>query len=310
MNDKPTGKTVKRRLVLKISRMTTHNGPGLRSLVMFKGCPLRCMWCSTPESQKFQPEISLEIKRCIKCDRCITACPLNAISRMEDGISINRIVCNNCGECTRVCIPEAIKLLGQEMTVEEIVGEIEKDRVFYNHSGGGLTISGGEPLLQLGFTMELLKACAQGHISVGADTCGHVPWADVEQVLPYVDFFLWDIKHMDPEKHLELTGVSNDLILSNIQAVSDRGGTIYIRIPVIPGYNDSEENIRATCKFASSRLSVVEVDLLPVHHLGRARYENLGRSYPLDHVSLISDESMQDMKRLVESYGLRCCIGG
>ena len=303
-------RTAKKRLVLGIARMNMHNGPGLRTLVLFKGCPLRCLWCSTPESQKLEPEIGIDRKKCTLCGYCVPVCPLHAISLTEEKVSINRAECNNCGECTKVCYPQAIELLGQWMTVEELIQEIEKDAILYKHSGGGVTISGGEPLLRPDFTKALLQACKEKGISVGVDTCGHVPRVNIEKVLPYVDFFLWDIKHMNPEKHREFTGVSNELILSNARAVSEKGIPLYIRFPVIPGYNDSEENVKATCEFSSSLRSVVEVHLLPVHHLGRARYETLDCPYPIADVSLILDDVVQSMKQLVESYGLKCRIGG
>jgi pyruvate formate lyase activating enzyme len=194
------------------------------------------------------------------------------------------------------------------MTIEELLEEAKKDIVFYKNSGGGVIISGGEPLLNPDFTMKLLQALKEEGISVGIDTCGHVPWASIEQMLPYIDFFLWDIKHMDPETHKELTGVSNKLILSNARSVSEKNIPLYIRVPVIPGYNDSEENIRATCEFAQGLSSVVEVHLIPLHHLGKARYDSLDRSYPIADIPLIPDSVLQDMKRLVESYGFTCII--
>jgi pyruvate formate lyase activating enzyme len=301
---------IKRRLVLNITRMSVHNGPGVRTLILFKGCPLRCLWCSTPESQKAGPEIAVYPKKCTQCGYCVPACTLHAISLTESAITIDRTQCNSCGDCVKVCHPEAIGLLGQWMTVEEIVREAGEDSVLYKHSGGGVTISGGEPLLQPDFTGELTETLQRRGISVGVDTCGHVPLADIHQVLPYVAFFLWDIKHMDPGEHRKLTGFSNELILSNARVVSERGIPMYIRVPLIPGYNDAEENIRATCEFAATLHSVMEVHLLPLHHLGKIRYESLDRPYPLADVSLIPDNVLQDMERLVESYRLKCRIGG
>ncbi|MCJ7594704.1 MAG: glycyl-radical enzyme activating protein, partial [Desulfobacterales bacterium] len=279
-------------------------------LILLKGCPLRCLWCSTPESQETEPEIALYPAKCTECARCIPVCPLNAISLTEGMIGINRALCNNCGRCTEVCHSEAVVLLGRAMTVEDLVDLARKDKVFYKHSGGGVTVSGGEPLLSPDFTSGLLRSLKEEGISVGVDTCGHVPWASVEAVLPYVDFFLWDIKHMSPEKHKDLTGVTNKLILSNARAVSERNMPLYIRVPMIPGYNDSEDNIRATCEMARDLSSVKEVDLLPLHHLGKARYDSLNRDYPIAHLSLIPDHVTEDMKQLVESYGLKCIIGG
>jgi pyruvate formate lyase activating enzyme len=194
------------------------------------------------------------------------------------------------------------------MTIDELLEEAKKDVAFYRHSGGGVIISGGEPLLNPDFTLKLLRALGGEGINVGVDTCGHVPWASIEPMLPYIDFFLWDIKHMDPEKHRELTGVSNKLILSNARSISEKNIPLYIRVPVIPGYNDSEENIRTTCEFAQGLSSVVEVNLIPLHHLGKARYDSLSRPYPIPNIPLIPDSVFQNMKRLVESYGFMCSI--
>jgi pyruvate formate lyase activating enzyme len=298
------------RLVLAISRMTIHNGPGLRTVIYLKGCPLHCLWCSTPESQKTGPEIAVYPSKCIHCDQCVPACPLNAISVTDDTVSIDRSLCNNCGKCVEVCYSEAIKLLGQSMTIKELLDEVKKDAAFYKHSGGGVVISGGEPFLNPDFTMKLLRALKEEGINVGIDTCGYVPWKNIEEMLPYIDFFLWDIKHMDPEKHREFTGVSNELILSNIRSVSEKNIPIYIRVPVIPGYNDSEENIRAICEFAQGLSSVVEIHLIPLHHLGKSRYDSLDRVYPINDIPLIPDNVLQDLKQLVESYGLKCSIQG
>ena len=301
---------IKKRIVLSITGMNMHNGPGLRTLILFKGCPLRCVWCSTPESQKTELEIGLDRSKCTLCTNCVSVCPQNAINLTDETVIIDRAKCNCCGDCAKVCYPQAITILGKEMSVAEIVKEVEKDAILYKHSGGGVTISGGEPLLHPDFTKELLEVFKENQISVGVDTCGYALWPDIEQILPYVDFFLWDIKHMDSATHRRYTGVRNEIILRNVQSVSEKGITLYIRIPIIPSYNDSEENIRTTCEFLSELTSVKEVHILPVHHLGRARYQSLDRSYPIEHISLIPDERMQSIKCLVESYGLKCRIGG
>jgi pyruvate formate lyase activating enzyme len=305
----PETATVKR-LVLSITRMTVHNGPGIRTLILFKGCPLRCLWCSTPEAQKDEAEIALYPDRCIRCEQCVPVCPTNAINLTGETVNINRATCNNCGKCAHVCYTEAIKLLGQEMTIEELLTEVKKDAIVYKHSRGGVTISGGEPLLNPEFTQELLQAFKEENISVGVDTCGHVPWTSIEKVLPYIDFFLWDIKHMNDEEHRKFTGVSNKLILNNARSVSERNIPLYIRVPLIPGYNDSEENIRATCEFARDLSSLVNIDLLPLHHLGKARYDSLNLAYPIADIPLITDSDLHNIKRLVESYQLNCSIVG
>ena len=298
------------RLVLNISRMTIHNGPGIRTLILFKGCPLHCCWCSTPESQKSEPEIAVYPAKCIQCGECVPVCPLNAVHLVDGKLSLDRSVCNACGKCAEVCNAKAIEVLGHRMTVAQLITEVKKDEIIFKHSRGGVTISGGEPLFDADFALNLLRAFKKEGISTGVDTCGQIPWSDLEPMLPYVDFFLWDIKHMDPEKHKTLTGVSNKLILSNAVAVSEKKVPIYIRIPIIPSCNDSEENIRATCEFAKKLSSVVEVDIMPLHHLGKARYESLNLPYPIGNLALIPDDVMQGIKRLIESYGLKCVIEG
>ena len=298
------------RLVLNISRMTIHNGPGIRTLILFKGCPLHCCWCSTPESQKSEPEIAVYPAKCIQCGECVPVCPLNAVHLVDGKLSLDRSVCNACGKCAEVCNAKAIEVLGHRMTVAQLITEVKKDEIIFKHSRGGVTISGGEPLFDADFALNLLRAFKKEGISTGVDTCGQIPWSALEPMLPYVDFFLWDIKHMDPEKHKTLTGVSNKLILSNAVAVSEKKVPIYIRIPIIPSCNDSEENIRATCEFAKKLSSVVEVDIMPLHHLGKARYESLNLPYPIGNLALIPDDVMQGIKRLIESYGLKCVIEG
>ena len=295
-------------LVLSITRMTIHNGPGIRTLILLKGCPLHCVWCSTPESQKPEREIGIYPARCIRCGQCMEVCPTNAITMAKGKPVIKRTRCNTCGDCVQICAPKAIEVLGHPMTIEQLVAEARKDEIIFKHSHGGVTISGGEPLYNAAFALKLLRAFKQQRINTGVDTCGYVPWSNLEPTLPYVDFFLWDIKHMDPKKHEEYTGVSNELILQNAQSISERKVPIFIRVPVIPGYNDSKENLKAICEFSKQLSSVVEIDIMPLHHLGKARYESLNRPYPIDNLALIPDNVLLDIKSLVESYGLKCII--
>jgi pyruvate formate lyase activating enzyme len=303
-------KTTKTRLVLSISRMTVHNGPGIRTLILFKGCPLRCLWCSTPESQSARPEIAIFPERCIQCNECLAACPTRAIRLNRSSVNIDRAACDGCGKCVAICNAEALRLFGRAMTVAELVAEASKDAVAFKHSHGGVTLSGGEPLLQPQFTVTLVRALTEMGINVGVDTCGYVPRATIERVLPYIDFFLWDVKLVDDRRHQAFTGGSNRRILNNLRFVSRRGIPIYLRIPVIPGYNDSEEDLKTICKLARELRSVVEVDLLPLHHLGKARYLSLGREYPIEGVPLIPEAVLRKHKQLVESHGLKCNIIG
>jgi pyruvate formate lyase activating enzyme len=306
----PGARSAKTRLVLSISRMTVHNGPGLRTLVLFKGCPLRCVWCSTPESQSTQPELGVFSNKCIHCNSCLDVCPKGAIRLNEKECSVDRASCDGCGRCVSVCNAEALRLLGREMTVGELVAEARKDAVAFKHSHGGVTLSGGEPLLQPEFTIALVRALAAEGIGVGVDTCGYVPRETLKGVLPYVDYFLWDVKMVNERRHTELTGVSSRRILNNLRFVSEQGTPIYIRVPLVPGYTDREEDLKAVCRLAQRLASVVEVDLLPMHHLGQARYLSLGRDYPIENVPFIPEEILREDQRLVESHGLVCNVVG
>ncbi len=296
------------RRVLAIMRMTVHNGPGLRTLVQFKGCPLRCQWCSTPESQRDSLEIAVYPAKCIHCGECIPHCSSQAIYLTAETVVVDRTRCDGCCNCIQACHAQALVALGPLLTVEDIVAEVKRDVVFYKKSRGGVTLSGGEPLFDYRFTRQLLEALHREGISVGMDTSGYVPWERIEPLLPFIEFFLWDVKHMQSEEHMKLTGVANDLILRNARAVAARNVPIYLRVPLIPGSNDSEENIVAICKFARELPSLVEVDLLPLHHLGKARYQALDRRYLISNKQLYTDSALQKLKSLVESQGLVCQI--
>jgi pyruvate formate lyase activating enzyme len=302
---------MEKRRVLEILRMTNHNGPGFRTLVLFKGCPLHCVWCSTPESQKAELEFGIHPGRCSGCDKCLDACTYGAIQKEEEKLWIDPEKCEKCGACAEVCYYKALKTFGQPFTVDELVERIAKDKILYGHSGGGVTLSGGEPLfLQPEYTRDLCKDCQENGITVGIQTCGAVPWRHIEMVLPYVDFFLWDLKHMDSEEHRKYTGAGNEQILENARKVSESGVPMHIRVPVIPGYNDTKENLEATCQFVKQLRNVAAFDLLPVHHLGKIRYETLHRPYSIEKTELISDERMNDLKQFVEQCGVACGVRG
>ncbi len=305
--------TSARAIILRISGSAIHDGPGIRTVVALKGCPLRCQWCSTPESQKNGPEIAYYPGKCTGCIRCITLCPENAIGFSGHIVSVDREHCNNCGLCASVCDPQALVVLGSEMTAYDVAAEVMKDAVFFRLSGGGAVVSGGEPLLNVDFTTELTRLLKEQGVNTGIDTCGYVPWANIEKVLPYTEFFLWDVKVMDREEHKRLTGVYNDLILSNLRRVSQAGTMVYLRYPVIPGLTDSDDNLQAIRDLAKELISLsspskVKLHLLPVHHLGMARYESLGRPYPIDWNTYVADEEMNRMKSAVEVSGIECSL--
>lgn len=293
-------------LVLKIHRNARHDGPGIRTLVCMKGCPLRCRWCSTPESIGTAPEVMTFEQHCTGCGKCDAVCPQGAIQRG----SINRELCNNCGACVNDCIYGALELMGTHMSVDSLFRELEKDAVGYRRSGGGVTIGGGELTLQADFAAAVLARCRKVFYHTAIETCGYCRWENLEKVLPHVKLLYYDVKHMDDETHKQITGVSNRIILENLAKAVKFCPTI-VRIPLVPGLNDSRENIVATARFARDLgENLQRVELLPYHNFGVASYSRLGRKYPLKHVGLHTDEELQMLRRVVEGCGVDVQIGG
>lgn len=298
--------------VLEISRLTLHNGPGYRTNVHFMGCPLRCRWCSTPESQKVTG-LGLNPHKCIGCGYCAKACPEGAISFGEDGKAlVDRSRCSMCFRCTEECYANAFWKIGEERDFDSLFQEIIQDELFFKNSGGGITFSGGECLMNVSDEMvDLYKAVADRGIQIGVDTCGCVPWRNIEVLLPYIRFFLWDIKKMDPEEHKRLTGRSNELIFSNLEKVSaESNAEIYIRYPVIPGINDSEADIHALCEYLLKLPRFNEVHYLPFHKLGISRYEYSGIPYQMGETQRPSAETLQRILEITNGYGIPCKIVG
>lgn len=299
--------------IFEISRMTNHNGPGFRTLVHFKGCPLRCKWCSTPESQMVEEEIGLNFDRCIGCGACIAVCEAGAIQLGSNGKAVlDWGKCTKCFACLSECYPRALKKYGQEYSAEDLVREIKKDELFFRYSGGGVTFSGGEPLMLVcDETEKLFRGLKEEGISVGVDTCGYVSWENISRLAPYIDFFLWDVKHFDAERHKELTGVSNDLILENLRRVDkELDIDLYIRLPLIPGMTLSEENIRGVCEIVKDLKHLVRFDLLPFHHMGQKRYLYSGKKYLMEGQELIDDEVLEHALEIAQSYHIPCSING
>ena len=296
--------------VFNIQRYSIHDGGGIRTLVFLKGCPLRCLWCCNPESQKSQPELGFIESRCVgdsACGApCVPICPLKAIHPNGQGKpSIDRKACDACGKCATACGKDALKVVGREMTVDEVMAEVEKDRAFYRRSGGGVTVGGGEPLAQYRFAAELLKAAQEAYLHTALETCGHAPWSHLEAVLKQVDLLQFDLKHMDPGKHQELTGQSNELILSNLKRVLSVKAPqdVIVRIPVVPGCNDSVENIRETAGFVAG-LGFNQVELVPYHRLGVSKYAQYGRIYQLADWEPASQDQLDELRKVVKEFGL------
>lgn len=297
--------------ILNVTNMTTHNGPGYRTLVQFKGCPLRCVWCSTPESQLSKPEIGVYKDKCKMEGNCLSKCPTGALSLDDDGIVLDRNLCTECGECLKTCYSKAIFSHGYTTTVGALADRILRQECFFSRTGGGITFSGGEPLFHIDQAyMSLLDILKDNNISMGFDTTGHISEGALLKVLPYADFFLWDIKALDPVKHKELTGVDNALILKNLHIADEEGIPLYIRCVMIPGMTDDDDSLHAICKYLQSFKNIKEIDVIPFHKLGTARYTSLGRTFPLEDVDLMSADEINHKKELVESYGYRCLISG
>lgn len=295
-------------LIFDIQRYSIHDGPGIRTLVFMKGCPLSCIWCCNPESQSPSQEIMVTPNKCIGCKRCIEVCPTGAAEK-KDPLEA-RELCIVCGSCVKACPSTARQLVGRYMSLEEVMKEVEKDFPFYQRSGGGMTVTGGEPLMQADFVRMLLKSCQEKGIHTAIETCGYAEWKDFKNVLEYVDLTLYDIKYMNSEKHRELMGVGNELILQNAKKVAKLGKDMVIRVPVIPDCNDSLENMEAIAEFARTLEGVEEIHLLPYHRLGESKYDRLGKSYKLKGVKPLDKESLSKQKKVIESYQLKVQVGG
>lgn len=263
--------------VFDIQRFSVHDGPGIRTTVFLKGCPLRCRWCHNPESLDQRPQLAFDAERCIGCGRCVRACP-NDVHRPADGNHIiDRAACRLCGVCVRDCPARALEIVGRDLTVNEVLGEVLKDQAFYGPSGGGLTISGGEPLMQPTFTEEILRSAKErAGLHCCLDTCGHAPKDRLERVRPYVDLFLYDVKETDSNRHKTLTGVPNEQILANLELLHDSGARIIVRLPLIAGLNDSAEHFAGVAELATRMPHLDGFEVMPYHRLGEGKLRRIG----------------------------------
>ena len=310
--------------IYDIQKFSVHDGPGIRTDIFLKGCPLRCLWCHSPESQTFGPDVAFMDIRCIGTRlgcTCIEACTRGAISESRpqknpaDGTEIiypviDRKKCDVCLKCVEVCPSEALYNTLRRMTVEECMKPIRQDTRYYQKSGGGVTISGGEPMAQFEFAYALARQCKSEGYHVALDTTGYAPTEYYMQILPYVDLFLYDLKCMDSERSRKLVGVPNELILKNARALADAGGRFQIRYPVIPRLNDDEKNARATAAFCAEIAKSIDlVQLLPYHRLGEMKYVRLGKRYPCSRIEPPTAERMQKMLELFQEYKLPAQVG-
>jgi pyruvate formate lyase activating enzyme len=296
--------------IFDIKKYAIHDGPGIRTTIFFKGCPLSCWWCHNPEGIKRSPERLFRQDRCIGCQLCIQICPHKAIANSATGPQWIPSNCQSCQTCAQMCPTEAVQFVGKVMSVDEVMAEISRDTVFYDESNGGVTISGGEPLMQPQFLLKLLDACGDLDLHRTVDTSGHAETKTLLQVAACTDLFLYDLKHMDPAKHLYYTGVSNEMILQNLKRLSDLGAEIIVRLPIIPGINSDDENIDRTGAFVSRLAGIRSVNLLPYHCAAVTKYANLGTQYQMVDIVRPSRDQLESMARRLEKYDIEAKIGG
>jgi pyruvate formate lyase activating enzyme len=320
-------------MVFDIKKYSINDGPGIRTTVFLSGCPLKCQWCHNPESQSMQPVLMYRENRCLGCGECVETCPEEAIAFVSEleppssrsaprkalnlsalralrgkKIFTNREKCTRCQTCIATCYSGAREFSGKEVTVDEVMSQIIREIPFYDESGGGVTFSGGEPLMQPGFLSALLKACRKQEIHAVVDTSGFANWQVFEQIRGEVDLFLYDLKHMDSLRHREVTGVPNEVILENLQRLCSAGAKCVVRIPLIPGINDDKQNLVESGKFLAGLGRLEGVELMAYHDLAQAKYEALGREYALVGTRPPSEAEMSQAAELLRSYGLSVVI--
>lgn len=293
-------------IIFNTQKFSIHDGAGIRTLIFMKGCPLRCIWCSNPESQIAGLEVMDVRSNCVGCGKCVVLCEQNAVDPVS--FVIDRKACSKCGRCVEKCYANAKKLIGREVSVKELMAIIEKDRIFYSNSGGGVTIGGGEPVMQHAFVEELLYACQSSNIHTAIETCGYGKWEDIKGVFAYVDQAFFDLKAMDSDLHQKLTGVENQVILENAQHVASICGEVVFRIPLIPGYNDSEENIRKTGDFVRELYKYnenISMEILAYHDFGKDKYQWMNTEYKLADLKKPTPERIDKCKNLLRKQNCK-----
>ncbi|MTI68554.1 MAG: glycyl-radical enzyme activating protein [Firmicutes bacterium] len=300
---------MKKSIIMNIQKFCVHDGPGIRTTIFFKGCPLNCIWCHNPESQRFNKEIMFDYEKCSKCGECIKRCKSKALSIKKGIIHYDPSLCNFCGVCIDFCINNARSLVGKVFSVSELLKEIEKDMIFYEESGGGVTLSGGEAMEQIDFIKDLVKQCKSKGISIAIDTCGYTPFENFEKIFDYVDIFLYDIKLINSNKHKKYVGVYNELILKNLKKLSDKGANIHLRLPLIEPINTSDDDIYNLLDYLKD-INISKINLLPYHKIGGHKYKKLNIKYDFKSMKKPSDKRLEEIKLLFKNNNYNVKIGG
>ncbi|MDI7277852.1 MAG: glycyl-radical enzyme activating protein [Anaerolineae bacterium] len=294
-----------RGLITNVQRFSIHDGPGIRTTVFLKGCPLRCFWCHNPETWRPEPEVQFFPSRCIGCGACLERCPQGVHALVDGQHTLQRTLCRACGRCVETCYAEALVMCGRWWGAEELLAELLRDRPFYEQSEGGITLSGGEPLLQQPFSLRVLQLCKQAGLHTAVETAAVCRWRDLAELLPWTDLLMVDLKHMDDARHRSATGASNRRVLANLRRIGRMGVPLVVRTPVVPGVNDTPEAVAAIAGFVRGLPNLLHYELMAFHRLAGGKYQSLGLANPADALRAPSREAMDALAQQAREVGVR-----